>query len=187
MGFSVLWVRFKQGSTEPLPTPMAKPGQSMWALVLSPQALEENTGWASPSQPPGSPPRKQEGRPSHFILWLGCQLWRRAPHPKTTVTLERDSYHAPHFTLKKKKQNKKPSHSHVCDLPGEDAEAQRGLVPCPESHSHRNCAEGGIKRRLQVQCSSETPGLFSWTIWLNFRSTCLACLWTSLGRKPGSQ
>ncbi|XP_059790843.1 dynein axonemal light chain 4 isoform X3 [Balaenoptera ricei] len=44
--------------------------------------------------------------------------------------------------------------------------------------------EKGIQSRLQVQCSAETPGPFSWTIWLTFRK---ACLWTSLGRKPGSR
>lgn len=74
-----------------------------------------------------------------------------------------------HISPYKRKNKRKNPATHICDLPGEDAEAQRGLVPCPEPHSHRNCAEGGIQRRLQVQGSSETLGLFSWTIWLNFR------------------
>ena len=89
---------------------------------------------------------------------------------------------------KKATQGHSPTATHTSVIylvrQGEYTETQRGLVSCPGSHSHGNFAEKGIQSRLQVQCSAETPGPFSWTIWLTCRK---ACLWTSLGRKPGSR
>lgn len=89
--------------------------------------------------------------------------------------------HTPSQKRKEKKRKQTQGYSSTAThtsviylvMQGEYTEAQRGLVSCPGSHSHGNFAEKGIQSRLQVQCSAETPGPFSWTIWLTFRKACL--------------
>ena len=57
---------------------MAKPGQSMWASVLSPQALEETT----PLSRQGVLPESKKADPGPFVLWLGVSPPVQSPSPQ---------------------------------------------------------------------------------------------------------